>query len=169
MYRQIPQICSVASRPWRIIGLGLTRHHSTLKASSSLSNHSSRNVVLPYFIGGVSSVAAVGLGSKHAPYQPSRDMCPLTRRPSTVYGYYYFSGMKQVADKLAAAKDRYDNARAVAAEKRGVAREQIKSMKDVVKGKTASIREVWAPRNKDDDGVRIRWLLKRTQIGRAHV
>ena len=71
--------------------------------------------------------------------------------------------MKQVADKLAAAKDRYDNARAVAAEKRGVAREQIKSMNDVAKGKTASIREVSASLNKDDDGVRILWLLKRTR------
>ncbi|PIL34116.1 hypothetical protein GSI_03827 [Ganoderma sinense ZZ0214-1] len=97
MCRQLFRANSSLSRRPLPSGVANIRHYSTNRPSTSSS------VLLPYFVGGVGGIVAVGAG---------------------VYGYYHFSGAKKVVEKVTASKERYDNAKAAAVEKGEVAREK---------------------------------------------
>ncbi|RPD78314.1 hypothetical protein L226DRAFT_567971 [Lentinus tigrinus ALCF2SS1-7] len=92
--------------------------------------------MLPYFVGGLGGVTA----------QPNIFW-------TAGYGYYHFSGAKQMVDGVRAVKDRYVETKAAVAEKREVACDKMSeaavTAKEMALQKRTDLRERWAARRKN--------------------
>ena len=118
--------------------------------------------MLPYFIGGVGGATAVVLmGEFEIPAGRCDAPSHAVERPPALeigYGYYHFSGAKQVMDSVRAAKDRYVDTKVAVAEKSEVARDKMSEVaataKEVARQKRTDLGERWAARlsRKDAQG-----------------
>ena len=116
----------------------------------------SSSILLPYLIGGIGGIVAVGAGGMFSTEFLINNLQTHIHH-CIVYAYYHFSGAKKVVDKVTAAKERYTDAKAAVVEKAGGAREKLEAMKDAAKVKAAGLRDLWVTRGSrgTGDGVRI--------------